>query len=338
MTANRHQHHVPQAYLRHFADPDRLRVYVRPEKGSTILREFETTTKNVAHRRDLYTMHTESGERDNTFDDNLRIVEDEIHNALEPVLAGRDLNDDDWVNVMALAAVQDGRKPSAVDEASRFIGEVHEQGRYLYRQHRPELSEAEIDDLLRENWGPTTLSGAAALNPKNLARQVLNSTVFEFVDIFTNLYNACLVTSVAHDFFTSDRPVTYFDPVVKQDRFGFDRSSPTIEITYPLTRRHLLFMSHLPLPPYVRAKKAAVTILNSRTVYGSAAQVYAYPTSDPRARARQRRDAFSTLGSLNITCLILAATLDAQTREAVRPPEMGARWAGLMSVFEPGRA
>ena len=336
MTANRRQHHNPQTHLRHFAAGDRLRVFKRPAHPQQAPESFETSTQNVANERDLYTIVTEDGARDFKLDDGLQAIEKQLNKALAPLSEDRNLTAAEFADLQVLAAIQDGRKPNSVHGLTRAVGEIHAISRYLYSKHAPHLTDGEIDDRLREQWGPTKLSGAAALDPKNLALTVLSKTVFEFPQDFVDIYHPCLVTTNAQDFMTGDAPVVYFDPTLEQHPFlGFDRSLPTIEVTFPLTRRHLLFMSHLAVPRHVVANKTAVAMLNNRTAYGCR-QIYAFPTVDARAKARQLMDIKSPLGSMNITSLILC-TLISDAGRAEIGASMSGGWARLTDVFRPGR-
>ena len=59
------------------------RGFNRPEPGCSP-KVFETTTRNVAHQRDLYTIVTEEGVRDFEFDNDLQAVERQVNGARRP--------------------------------------------------------------------------------------------------------------------------------------------------------------------------------------------------------------------------------------------------------------
>jgi hypothetical protein len=131
---------------------------------------------------------------------------------------------------------------------------------------------------------------------------------------------------------TADEPVTYFDPARQPSlAFGFDRTSETIEVTYPLTRRHLLFMSRRELPRYVTANASGVTMLNNRSRDGSA-QVYAYPEPGARAIARQRKDVLHYLGGLDIAVYIALSTISDADKA-----HLSCRAKFLANSFQSGR-
>jgi Protein of unknown function (DUF4238) len=303
---NRRQHWVPQTYLRGFADGNSLRVYSRiPDKHG--VRQFETSTVNVAVQRDLYTVTTEHG-RDTSFDDKLRTeIEDKIPQTLAPLSLQRLLTVAERMSIVRLAAVQDGRRPTSVDSLADALAGVHDMAAYLYRQNVPGISEAEIADRLRENWGPTHLTGVHALDPRNLALSVLEDTTLNFIGQFAGM-GMCVVESTAHDFVTSDNPVCFYDPEVPRPHpvLGVDRSSVTIEVTYPLTRRHTVFMSRLPIVPYAYASSVGVSFLNSRAAYGSRRQVYGFPVEERQGQQRQKNDVYRPYGDVMLAALLLA--------------------------------
>lgn len=289
ISTNRRQHHVPQTHLRNFAEAGTVRVYRFVNGLVRDARIFPTNIRNVAVIHDLYSVTDEHG-RDNALDEHLQKIEARIPAILAPVIEGRKLGAEDWRNLKLLTAVQEGRKPGWVKGTTKAIEDLHKIARSLYKQHHPEMMDEAIDAALREKWGDTGLSGAAALDAKNLAIKTVAATLPDLPVYFDDFWS-CLVTSAAHDFITSNSPVTYFDPIRKPHAFyGIDRSTREIEITYPLTRRHLLLLARRSLPPYVRAGRVGVSILNSRTVYGSAGEVYGYPHRDRRAALRQRND------------------------------------------------
>ena len=78
-----------------------------------------------------------------------------------------------------------------------------------------------------------------------------------------------------------------------------DRQSPTIEVTYPLTRRKCLFLCRYPaaIMQYALASEPAVTIINSRMACG-AREMYAYPTTDAAQKQQQVTDLLTDIGRL----------------------------------------
>lgn len=72
--------------------------------------------------------------------------------------------------------------------------------------------------------------------------------------------NVCILRSKAQDFFTSDAPCAYFDPISRPlpgELSGIaDFSSDSLELTLPLDRRHAALIANRPLP-----NKAALTLM-----------------------------------------------------------------------------
>ena len=312
MSEPRGQHFVPQVYLRAFADGDTIRVYRRPEQGQQP-KTFDTNVKNVAKRRDVYSVRTDQG-RDRYIDQNFERVERLLGDVLVPVFGERLLTEGQWESLKYLVAIQEARNPQGIDNftdaTTRLLGQV----RALYRQHRPEWTEDDIERAVQEKFPSERLSGPLAADPRNLVLGATNSVVPDFAE-HMNTFHATIITSGVQDFITSNRPVVWFDPsdFPPHQFFGFNRQSPTIEVTYPLTRRKCLFLCRYPGPvmQYALANEAAVTMVNSRTACG-AGEVYAYPTQVTRERQRQLID----LASEAFAFPLLVTLLDSEKTEA----------------------
>lgn len=328
MSSNRRQHWVPRAYLRGFAgDDDRLRVFSRLD-GERGVREFATTIDGVANERDLYSAISDDG-RDNSLDDAIRtLVEDKLPQTVAPVTADVELTRDEWFALIQLAGAQDMRRPSAVHNLTDSISRVLEISRDLYRQNVPGITEKQIDQRIIENWGPDVRSGQHALHPKNLAVDVLKGTI-DFTGQFDSMF-PCIIKSQAQDFFTSDSPVFFHDPQIRKPSpfWGIDRSVQSVEVVFPLTRRYLLFLAHIPLASYVYANGTGVSLLNSRIAYGAHKQVYASPTADPRLRRRQELDLIRQMGVLSLAPVLFSAnatTLDSTIKSLFSDAKRGVR-------------
>lgn len=256
---------------------------------------FDTNIKNVAKRRDVYTVQTEQG-RDRYIDENFGRVETLLADVVEPVVEERLLTDAQWESLKYLVAVQEARGPEVIDNFADATTRLLDQVRSLYRQHRPEWTAEEIERAVQEKFPSAKLSGALAADPRNIALISANNVVPEFA-AHMQTFRATMITSGAHDFITSNRPVVWFDAndwPPHNKLLGINRQSPTIEVTYPLTRRKCLFLHLYPEPvmQYALANDAAVTMVNSRTASG-AGEVYAFPTKEPQGRERQMADLLS---------------------------------------------
>jgi Protein of unknown function (DUF4238) len=310
----RGQHFVPQVYLRAFAEGDTIRVYRRTEQGQTP-KTFDTGIKNVAKRRDVYSVQTDQG-RDRYIDNNFERIESLLADVLVPVVQERLLTDAQWESLKYLVAIQEARSPQAIDNFTEATTRLLDQARSLYRQHRPEWTSEQIEQAVQEKFPSERLSGPLAADPRNIALAATNSAVREFA-AHMQTFHATIITSGAHDFMTSNRPVVWFDAndYPPHKFFGFNRMSPTIEVSYPLTRRKCLFLHRYPgsIMQYALASEAAVEMVNSRTACG-AAEVYAFPTVDPQERQRQLLDLTSEAFEWPLLATLLDP--DAATSEA----------------------
>jgi hypothetical protein len=308
MSEPRDQHYVPQVYLRAFADGKRIRVYRKPEVGQQP-KMRDTSIKKVATRRDVYSVKTDLG-RDRYIDKNFERVENLLAAVLVPVVEGRLLTEAQWESLKYLAAIQEIRNPEVIDSFADATTRIQEQVRALYRQHRPEWTEADIERAVQEKYPSQKLSGELAADPRNIALTSTNSVVPQFAQHLKS-FRATIITSGAQDFMTSNRPVVWFDPndYPPHKFYGFNRQSPTIEVTYPLTRRKCLLLYLYPgaVKQYALANYAAVRMVNSRTASG-AKEVYAYPTQDAQERQVQLAD----LGSEAFEFPLLMTLLDSE--------------------------
>ena len=64
-----------------------------------------------------------------------------------------------------------------------------------------------------------------------------------------------------------------------------DYSSPTLELTLPLSRRHLAVFTNKPMLRRAKCNEGAVRVANGRTVFFSKRMVFAYPSADDEAVA-----------------------------------------------------
>jgi hypothetical protein len=90
----------------------------------------------------------------------------------------------------------------------------------------------------------------------------------------------CIMVSRAHDFMTSDAPVVWVDPVrfPPHPIYGFNFLHLSNEVVYPLTPRHCILMSYLPLVPLMEANADQVTTVNARLARYSVNEMYTHPT------------------------------------------------------------
>ena len=131
----RGQHYVPQVYLRAFADGETIRVYRRPKQSGPLT--FDTNVKNVAKRRDVYSVQSDQG-RDRYIDENFGRIESQLSDVLVPVVEERLLTDGQWESLKYLVAIQEARSPQAIDNFTDAVTQLLDQARSLYRHHRPE--------------------------------------------------------------------------------------------------------------------------------------------------------------------------------------------------------
>ncbi len=128
----------------------------------------------------------------------------------------------------------------------------------------------------------------------SLRKRRANLALLMVPEIFRTRYHITrrmhmsVLVSRAHDFMTSDNPVVWVDPVrfPPHPVYGFHFLHLSNEVVYPLTPRHCLFMSYLPLCALVEADAHAVTTVNARLARYSVNEMFALPTDSLVERAR----------------------------------------------------
>jgi len=223
----KHQHWVPQFYLRYFATPD-TREAAMPkiwlfDKKQPDLERAPTAVRNVCGKRYLYTPLDESGNRDTSLDKYLDELEAETA-ALWPVLA-RDC--------------ADLSEPALRNRLARFTAYLHLRNFELFRlidstlNLRNKLYGVPSEELLA--------SRSAGMPDLKDAGRFFVHTVRNGADRITKTFAEMrwtMVCSGVDVFATSDRPVTFLHETLKMPGPGKQGSVALI----PLTPRRLLAM------------------------------------------------------------------------------------------------
>ena len=275
-------HFNPRSYLRAFADPDGNMLTIKREPYEVI----RTNVARVAAERDFYTLRRADGSPSDDLEDALGSVDARIPRIIDRVVGEHDLSDADVADLGRLYAVLLARGPIGRDF---ILDEVRTTRSRLERDFIATFPDEEasrnrvVDRVIRDVYDlpaefsadPSTVS---RLNVLRLADEI-ERALPKFV---------CVMRSTAWDFLTSDTPCSAFDPEAPPTGdgiYGVDYSSPTLELTLPISRRHLAVFANKPMPRRAKCNEGAVRIANGRTVFFSKRMVFAYPSADDEAVA-----------------------------------------------------
>lgn len=280
-------HIVPRIYLKGFADVKRggIGVYsIAPDTPSY----FVEDVKRVATKEDFYVLYAADKTPDPNIEEAFCAVESQLRDALKYVRSNREPDSVNLQQLAFFAALQEGRSERsrlAFAPAMQHITEVITQ-----EMRKSGLAEAQIEAEVSLFMKKHFAGGDVHHSPTNIALlAVPDATQIRYT--FFKHMSKCIVRSNAHDFLTADHPVAWFDPFRGGlRRMAGDFLSLSAEVTYPLTKRHCLFMSYFPLPTMMNANADMVQIINARTAGNALAEVYASPKLSDIDHGRDRDD------------------------------------------------
>ncbi len=251
---SKHQHWVPQFYLRYFATPDSRKsktpqgwIFSRHDADGD---EQLTNVRNVCGKRYLYSPPEANGERTWDLDDRLGDVET-LLGQIWPALAEDfvSLQDENLRKGLSLfIALMHLRNPEVRDEIER----MHERIVAFYESASctpdgtPDIREIEVNGEVHEldlsGWHDYRSWG------KNEHDRFFSQTVqSEAVHIAEMLLSKrwSVVCSDEDSFITTDKPVALHH--VSRERFGF--RTPGVIVTFPLAPRRMLVMDDMHTEP-----------------------------------------------------------------------------------------
>jgi hypothetical protein len=264
-------HVVPRTYLKGFADKARGIGVYNSEPGKPAY--FERNVKRVATQLDFYTLYAADGSRDETLETALSKLESQLRATLKVVRGDKPLGTDDYEMLALFAAMQEARSECHRHAMTLPLQQLRDE---LTKEMREQgLSDEQIDAATNLFFRKHLVAGDLKMDPSNVALLMVPEGIAVRYKFF-QIMSKCIVKSVAHDFFTSDDPLTWID-TFRQREIGFDYLSVSAEVTYPLTRRYCLVMSYFPLVARRDASGEIVSIINSRTSGNALREVYAQP-------------------------------------------------------------
>lgn len=267
---SKHQHWVPQFYLRHFATPD-SRATSAPQvwifsKNEEDGHEQLTHVRNVCGKRYLYTPVDEDGQRKWDLDDRLGGVETLLAPVWAELAEGQvPLNDDPVRKALSLfIALMHLRNPAVREEVER----MHERIVALFEtapyrpDGTPDVEEVEVNGQMREldtsdwhnyrSWGRN--------DHDRFFAHIVQSEAGRVATILASK-RWSIVYSQRDAFITTDKPVSLHH--LERTKFAF--GTPGTIVTFPLGPRRMLVMDdkhHEPANQYYLLKDANVGSFN----------------------------------------------------------------------------
>lgn len=269
-------HYVAKSYLRGFAENEMLWGWFR---ASNEIRDVHVN--GVALEKGFYDLRRADGSLSDELEDSLAAMDGMTPNIIreatrnEPTAEALD-------GVRRLYATTLARNHQGRDDLSGPARRTREQIAKMYDEEFPDGAKNRdwaIAFVMREVYSvPDHLDA----EPETISRLNVIRLANDILSLMPK--SVCILRSSAQDFITSDAPSGYFDPAhpaeVGQYTGPEDWSSPTIELTIPLDRRHAALIANIDLPPIVRVNLDGVRVVNARTAFFAKRLVLAHPTDD----------------------------------------------------------
>ncbi len=255
---HKRQHYVPRSYLRAWCDPDcppghTPYVWVFSKSGGQARRK---SPGKIFRETDMYTVHTEDGQRDLTLETNLSRTEEAFSKLRREKLDKRlPLSSAERLRLCTFAAAAHGRTRAYAAHWSNQWEKVLEIGSKMEQafENASEEQRAQMSIASRTPPGTEARGHMTMEEVRRIVQQPVQSTlsvtvVAEAPLLFETPF-VILETSTAPGFITSDAPCVWFDPARSRLPPGSGAGglvSPTIEITLPLSPKQMLMFGNRP--------------------------------------------------------------------------------------------
>lgn len=286
---SKHQHWVPQFYLRYFATPEsrgsktpQVWIFSKHDEDGD---EQMTHVRNVCGKRYLYTPVDTDGQRKWELDDRLGDVETLLAQIWPELAEGYVSLDDDSVRkgLSLFVALMHLRNPAVRGEVERM--HAHIVALYEAAPHTadgtPDVQEVEINEQVREidtsGWHDYRSWGREH-HDRFFAHIVQSETGRIAKMLLSKRWS--IVCSDEDAFITTDKPVSLHH--LEREKYGF--GTPGVMVTFPLGPKRMLVMDdmyHEPTSQYYPLKDANAASFNLTTwLNGSRFMITGRPVSD----------------------------------------------------------
>jgi hypothetical protein len=274
-----HHHFVAASYLRGFSNNDMLWGWFRE------LNEVrDVHIRYVAQEKGFYDLRLVDGGQSDDLENALAafdgFIPSIISGAIAPTATEADVEKVRELFANTIARNHQGRD-LRIPEATVARQRVED----MYDADFPDTDPAQrawaIEYVMREVFD---VPAHLAPTPETISR--LNILTLASDILVAMPQHVCIFESDAQFFFTSDAPTSYFDSAEGHPTEGVTGpksfSSPGLELTIPLDRKHAALIANAPLPPRGYANFGTVRVINARTAFFTKRVLLAYPSNDPR--------------------------------------------------------
>ncbi|HEY7001954.1 MAG TPA: DUF4238 domain-containing protein [Candidatus Udaeobacter sp.] len=244
MSKKRHQHIIPECYLKEWCDPltppgHEPYIWIISPDGSNKKRK---SPRKSFTETDFYTVKLADGSRNLVIEDSLSVIEDRFTRLRrEAISRERQLDLDPRGVLCVFTAMMSVRTMPERRSLTKSFTELHEMTESLERQFQP--GGQRVASLETERW-------------KDQGHQFTIGHSIDFVsgELF-EMHLCFLVAAHQQRFITSDHPCVWFNPEAYKwppMLRGPGLAQKDIEITLPISPTHLAYFSWKRLPVLVK--------------------------------------------------------------------------------------
>ncbi len=285
-------HLIPRVSLKKFARDGKVMV-LRHDDGrknplEMLLKPRLISYKAAGAKPEFYTQYRRDGTPDRYIEETFSKFENGYRKLLKEVRAGRNLSPQGKDAAALVFALQETRSPRTRKSFSGLFSTLQARARDTFKAYKPDASDAELEEVVAEFSQRTITSSDVSFAPDNLALMSIAPALKTRYTMMRHM-NVSILISHAQGFVTSDSPAVWVDPLRRDDDWrGFYFMSLSAEATLPLTPRHCLLFSYMPLQPIVWLEQPElVQIVNARTLVHSCEEIYLEPQPTVAQRLSQ---------------------------------------------------
>lgn len=272
------QHFVPQCYLKAWCDP------LTPEGHEPYVWRFskdgnkvkKASPKKIFRETDMYTITMPDGSKDFRLERGLHDLEDQFVHLRDTKLASeKEATIQEHILLLAFISAMHNRTKVQRDHQKNQWGKVFEMAEAMKKwaeNATPEERQAAGRSISQTSKEPALSYDEVKKLATDPMQNLLPLMISTEVPLLYKLNTAIFVTSNSPGFITSDRPVVWFDPksYLRPPIFrGPALMYESIEITMPISPRHLIFLNRRGIEGYIDVSATRVNELNRRTRFYS---------------------------------------------------------------------
>ncbi|MCJ7431440.1 DUF4238 domain-containing protein [Candidatus Bathyarchaeota archaeon] len=217
MVRGKSEHYVPQFYLKNFTIGGKGKTLHCFDKAT--LKEFISTPKNVACGKHFY----DAEPSEQSVENFLSKIEADFSVAYNKLIIERDLRElklDEVKNIATFIVLQELRTREWRETLRDLVKQLNER---LSKYKMSDKLKEELEDVTREEY------------PKEMQLGMMSRYLGEFVEMMLGTKWILIENGTQMLFWTSDQPVTRYNPVDKSPLGNLGILCEGIQIFYPLT-------------------------------------------------------------------------------------------------------